>query len=492
MTRAAQRVRAAAIYCRISQDGTGRGLGVARQEMDCRAIAKARGWSVGRVYVDNDMSAYRGTRPAYKELLDDVSRGAVDAVVVWHLDRLHRHPGELEDFFKVCDAAGIGAMASVSGDIDLATDDGRLYARILGAMAKKESDDKKRRIKRKHLELAKNGQPLGGFRPYGYEYHPKKKRLTINKREAAIVRQIFTRFADEGWSLKQLSHDLNDRGIVGALGKRQWHSNHVARMIDNPGYAGYRHYRGELTRGTWTPIVAEDLWRRAETRRKATKARTPAEKRVGKGTNTLSSLLYCKCGAPMWRNTHASNGTDKSSYECSKSKTKKRGDCTAGGVGATRIETGVAQQFIDKITPAYLERLAARGVEKPNGKADPGAELRYRLDAIDKQLDRLVNLAISAPGPATERKFQAKATALEEERADVERRLAQVEVDAGGAVRSASVEQLREIVADLPRIWGAATTEERNLMLKLAVERVDITTTTRPKEFAIRWADWLS
>lgn len=32
-----------AIYCRISQDGEGSGLGVSRQEEDCRELADRRG-----------------------------------------------------------------------------------------------------------------------------------------------------------------------------------------------------------------------------------------------------------------------------------------------------------------------------------------------------------------------------------------------------------------------------------------------------------------
>ncbi len=54
--------------------------------------------------------------------------------------------------------------------IDLATHDGQFLARILGAVAKNESDDKSRRIKRKHEELAQAGKIAGGgSRPYGYE-----------------------------------------------------------------------------------------------------------------------------------------------------------------------------------------------------------------------------------------------------------------------------------------------------------------------------------
>jgi len=95
-------------------------------------------------------------------MLDDLRGGFLDAVVVWDADRLHRQPKELEEFFEVCKEAGVTRLASVSGDIDLATHDGQFLARILGAVAKKESDDKSRRISRKHEELAQAGKVAGG------------------------------------------------------------------------------------------------------------------------------------------------------------------------------------------------------------------------------------------------------------------------------------------------------------------------------------------
>ncbi len=66
----------AAIYARISDDREGRGLGVARQEAQCRARADQLGWRVGPVYSDNDLSAYRGRRrPGYEALLAATARG---------------------------------------------------------------------------------------------------------------------------------------------------------------------------------------------------------------------------------------------------------------------------------------------------------------------------------------------------------------------------------------------------------------------------------
>ena len=174
--------RATAIYARISSDPDDSRLGVERQLADCRALAARIGWAVVREYVDNDISASGAKRrPQYRQMLEDIKTGHVDGVIVWADDRLHRRPKELEEFFEIVDAAGIKDLATVSGHTDLSTDEGKLQARILGAVAANESAKLTRRIRRKHEELAEKGKLSGGgHRPYGFE----ADRLTIRLDEA--------------------------------------------------------------------------------------------------------------------------------------------------------------------------------------------------------------------------------------------------------------------------------------------------------------------
>src|SRR5690554_1503754 len=109
--------RAVAVYARISQDRSGDELGVRRQLEDCRVEAERRGWTVAQEYVDDDVSAYSGKkRPAYEQMLTDLAEGRRDAVMVWHMDRLHRRPIELERFFEVCTRAGVTDVVTLFGD----------------------------------------------------------------------------------------------------------------------------------------------------------------------------------------------------------------------------------------------------------------------------------------------------------------------------------------------------------------------------------------
>ena len=130
--------RRAGIYARISKDD-GSALGVGRQIEDCTAEAERRGWTIVDRYVDNNVSASKTKpRPEYERMLDDVRAGVIDAVIVWDVDRLTRKPAELETFIDLADRHGL-SLASVGGEIDLATPQGRLTARIKGSVARHEA-----------------------------------------------------------------------------------------------------------------------------------------------------------------------------------------------------------------------------------------------------------------------------------------------------------------------------------------------------------------
>jgi site-specific DNA recombinase len=129
--------KATAVYCRISKDSAARGLGVARQEKDCRKWAAEHGWPVAEVFTDNDISAYSGKRrPAFERMVEGLKTGQLDAIVVWHPDRLTRSPKELEGIIEVIEATGAAVGTVTAGQYDLTTATGRMTARIVGDVAR--------------------------------------------------------------------------------------------------------------------------------------------------------------------------------------------------------------------------------------------------------------------------------------------------------------------------------------------------------------------
>ena len=386
---------AAAIYARISSDHDGTAAAVGRQLEDCRAWAQRHGWAVAEEYVDNDISAYSGKRrPEYTRMLDDLVSGRRDAVLVYHLDRLHRQPRELEEFLDLCVRARVQHLACVTGEVDLATHDGQFHARILGAVARKESDDKSRRLRRKHLEIARSGRTSGGgTRPYGYA----ADRITVIPEEAERIRELAERIL-AGESLRSTATDLNERGIRTVTG-RQWTPHTVRQMLLGARLSGQREHHGEIVgRAAWPAIITK-----AQTARLRALLNDPQRRtnRVAR-KYLLAGLLRCgACGTTMVARPREDH---RRRYVCPR-------DPGRSGCGGTFILADDAEAFIVEAVLNQLSgpRLAAS--IRRRSATDAAAEKTIRdLDRDQAQLDELA--AAYGSKSITFREWQAARTPI--------------------------------------------------------------------------------
>ena len=342
-------VRAAAIYARISSDQEGTGLGVARQVKECRALAERLGWPVLAEYVDNDISAYSGKRrPEYRRMLADVKAGRVDAVLIYHLDRLTRRPVELEEFVETLSRSG-ARLKFVSGDADITTGDGLLVLRMLAAVAANESDSKKRRLELKHKELAEKGAPLMGgcYRPYGYA----EDRVTIVPEEAAVIRALVARFlAGESW--RSLTAWTQEQGIPTSTGG-EFTTMSLRTMLLSARIAGLRTHGGQVVaKGQWEAIIDP-------ADRDRMLALVEARKRTGRRTPRrylLSGLVRCsRCGNRLY----AAARKEGRRYVCHTG--PDHGGCGKIMIQAEPVEELVTAGVLMRLaSPALADALAGR------------------------------------------------------------------------------------------------------------------------------------
>jgi site-specific DNA recombinase len=367
--------RAAAVYARISSDPEGDRLGVTRQTEDCQALAARKGWPVAEVYVDDDRSAYSGKlRPEYERMKIDITAQVIDGVVIYNLDRLHRQPRELEAFLDLCDAAGLTALASVEGDINLASSDGRFHARIVGAMSRKSSDDASRRIKRKNDERALAGLPTGGgSRPFGY----RDDRLKVDPAEAVLIHEAANRVL-AGDSVRAVATDWNGRGVPTTAGST-WTVQTLRRTLYSARLSGQREHRGEIVApGQWEAILTPD-----ETMRlraildERTRSRSRPPRRY-----LLPGLLRCGlCGATLVSRPQA-NGERR--YVCAPG--PGRAGCGRLAIKAEPIEEFIAAAILERLdSPALAAALA--------GAAEADAATAAEHRALREDEDQLAGLA---------------------------------------------------------------------------------------------------
>lgn len=302
-----------AVYCRISDDRTGQGLGVQRQRDDCTALATGKGWQVARTYTDNDCSAYSGKpRPGYLEMMRAVASDQVDVVLAWHPDRLHRSPVELEQFIDTVEAHGVRVETVQAGRYDLATPSGRFMARTLGNGARYESEHKSERVRRALEQNAAKGS-RHGRRAYGWQpvYEESgRRRDVIDPTEAAVVRRIADRII-AGESLRNVTRMLNDDGVPSPTGK-PWAKGMVRHVVLRERNAGLRVHHGQVVGdGAWQPILDRGRWEQVRAVLDDPQRRTSTS---SSAVHLLSGIARCGvCGATM---RGAMNRT-VASYRCS-------------------------------------------------------------------------------------------------------------------------------------------------------------------------------
>lgn len=366
----------AGVYVRISQDEQRQGLGVRRQEQDCRALAERRGWTVVEVWNDNDLTASgKKRRPGYEAMCAAIKAGEVGAVVAWTQDRIVREMRELEDFIDLVDATGCQVDSVRSGEIDLTTPDGRFVARIKGAMARAEWEKTRDRQQRKQEELRDDRKPRGDL---GYAYGPGG---VLDRERAAVFREVAQRVLD-GEPLTRIADDLNDRDVPTKRGGR-WASTTIKTMLSAPSAAGLVVHRGRVVgEGTWPAVIDRVTWERV--RAALDRPGHRAHRRY-----LLSGLVACaECGRPLVGTTrYTRRGEPVPAYAC----VKARGGC--GGVYVTAapveaaVESRMSAALADGTLAGRLRPVADVATEQQIADEEAKlAEYAAMLDAGDLEL----------------------------------------------------------------------------------------------------------
>lgn len=362
----------AGVYVRISHDFTRQGLGVARQEEDCRELAERLGWQVVDVYVDNDISATSGkARPAYRKMLADITAKRLDAVLAWAPDRMYRRIADLEELITIIEANDIEMRTVRAGTLDLTTAYGRMIARVLGAVTAGEGEIKAERWKRSWRQGRERGVVARtGSRLFGYTRDGE-----IIPAEATIAR----RMADDvaaGVPILRVARWLEDEGIQTSRGN-PWRTNSIKRYLTNPRIAGWSTLGGEiLAEGKWEPIIDRDTW---ETIRAMLTGRTRS---YVPRKSLLNGLIFCTCDHRLI--TGKQRG--KRTYRCP-NRPGMRGCGHVSGY-AEPIEELVQAYAAARLADPAVQAEVARMRTHPARLHQEVTALELRLTELEQQLDQ--------------------------------------------------------------------------------------------------------
>lgn len=247
--------RYAAIYARVSTDEQVKGYSIPTQIEACRKLADRQGYMVpdGYVLIDEGISGTTMERPGLRQLRELIRSRAIQATIIYDLDRLSRKHGHQLLLLEEWERAEV-ALLVASSPID-ASPEGALLLHVKGAMAEYERAKILERTRRGRLGRAKAGHPLGGGVPFGYCYisEPHKGTYVVDESEAAVVRRIFD-LCLQGLTMRSIARKLTEERVLTAWDRHpergrakkvsigEWAQGTVHRILTNTAYTGTTHF----------------------------------------------------------------------------------------------------------------------------------------------------------------------------------------------------------------------------------------------------------
>jgi DNA invertase Pin-like site-specific DNA recombinase len=480
------------------------------------------GWEPERILtVDGDLGVSgRDAHPreAYKELVGRVCLGEVGAIFGLEVSRLARSSAETQRLLEYCGLTDTLVIDS-DGIYDLRDFNDQLILGVKGQLSQAELHVMAVRLQGAKRHAAERGE-LRFALPVGLVYDADGNTIIDPDEEVqAAIGDLFKAFAQTGsaYGVVGVFKDRRfpRRAYGGAwAGELRWgrltHARAVG-VLSNPGYAGayvFGRYRSrrvvrpdgtivtrtvELPRSEWAVVIADHhpgyiSWAQflANEQRLAANTNRNGQRPPREGSALCQGIVRCgACGGSM-TTLHRREG---SYYDCGHSRADHVNTPGCRSVKATVVDQLIARRLLEALAPEEIALALAA--------ADEHADRRARSDRVFQlRVDRARYEAIRA-----ERAFHAcepdnrlVARSLENRWEQKLRELKDAEAERAEHVVPASEpsrEQIEALARDLPALWAAQSTAQRDRKRLLRALIADVTLTSEPEgrelRVGIRW-----
>jgi DNA invertase Pin-like site-specific DNA recombinase len=496
------RQRRAVVYVRQSTPGqVARNTESAARQYALAERAVELGWPAQSVLVvdeDTGQSArWAHARIGFRELAAEVGLGHVGVILALEVSRLARSSADWHQLLDLCALTGT-LIADGDGIYSPGEFNDRLLLGLKGTMSEAELHLIRSRLRGGLENKARRGE-LRLNLPVGLERDEDGRiRLAVDEQVRAAIGRVYELWQRCG-SARQVVSELAGEGQLlprRTVGERRvrWEPADFGAVHDfltNPSYAGAFVYGRSRQRKTVTPDgivktstvqVASDEWEVCIrdhhpgyvtwAQYEATLARLRANTRprgegggaAREGSALLQGLLRCgKCGRRMMVAYSGTNGRT-ARYLCSRTHQLQGTRRPCQSIGGLRLDRTVAAAFLDAVTPAGVDatasaiehlhrdhqervRLQRLALERAEFEA---ARRQRQYDACEPE-NRLVARTL-------ERALEEALALAEHER----RALDSLELRRPAALDERERKALRRLASDLPRVWAAATTTDRD------------------------------
>jgi DNA invertase Pin-like site-specific DNA recombinase len=209
------------------------------------------------------LSGRRRDRPEFLRLVDRALelRQHRHQVTVWVVEwtRWARDTVWAMESLAQLEAAGVQVKELTTGqEITLQTASGLLTTGVKSLMAHYYSEELSARLKRANVQLRRQGRPMGGLPPFGYQRSADNSCYEPGP-DWGTAREAVDYYLEHG-NLLQLTHMMQDRYGIGR-NRTVWRA-----WLKNPTLRGHLHYRktNEWRYNAHPALISEDEYKRIE------------------------------------------------------------------------------------------------------------------------------------------------------------------------------------------------------------------------------------
>ena len=463
---------AVAYYARVSTDKDEQinSLGNQKRYFEDYIAANPH-WTFAGGYVDEGIS---GTsvegREQFLQMIEDAKCGRFDLIVTKEISRFARNTLDSLRYTRELLRCGVGVYFQ-NDNINTFDKDAELRLTIMSSIAQDEVRKLSERTRFGFKRAQENSVLLGQNNLFGY--NKVDGRLEIVEPEAAVVREVFERYAAGDLGLRAIANNLDSRGIRGRQGKPLTYST-LYGMIRNPKYKGCyagrryasRDYRDKrsyrLSADKWLvhkddrvpAIVPEALWEQAN-RLLASRGKTmKAHAQASQNRYAYSGKLICaRHGTTFHRHVYKSKSRGEAEcWNCRLYREKgKQGGCDSPTVYShelDRILERVFEQITDERSAAvqeYIDNLRAFAAQQDNAPAL--AQVEQKIETVTRRKDKLLDLALA--GALSNNEFKQRNETCNEQLAALEQQRTELQnADKTLEERIRRVENLRRIIEE--------------------------------------------
>ena len=224
-----------AAYCRVSTEKEDQLNSLEAQKQFFTEYTKRTGDVLVRLYADEGISGTKTkNRKEFMRMMADADKGLFDMVVVKDISRFARNTVDLLQNVRKLKSLGIETQFLTANMTSMGNSE--FVLTIFGALAQEESANTSKRVKfgkKMNAEKVRVPNIVYGYDKTIGDYF----NLEINKEEAAVIKQIFKMYTEEGYGALKIANHLNEQGVRTKRGCT-WSQNAICRILDNELYTG--------------------------------------------------------------------------------------------------------------------------------------------------------------------------------------------------------------------------------------------------------------